>query len=155
MIRRQNKGTFYTPTLSKKTSLKSFIRCAIYATPSTDIMSDAINCNQTRIATVFRLLGAGCPSHIANFIMPIIINTIKGMFISGAISNVSQELFKRLKAKLNPASAVTVIQIFIGIVTSLFSPIVGFIFRHIVSIHSFNVPHRTASCKTAIAGGLV
>jgi hypothetical protein len=57
-------------------------------------------------SSVLDLLKAGCPPYVAGLVMPVVVDSIKGMLCAGFLSDVYDELTEGEKAKLYSSASI-------------------------------------------------
>src|SRR4051812_24629684 len=69
----------------------------------------AVSRHHLGLTGIFYLLGTCRPSHVARFVMAIIIFAVDRVFGRGAAADICQELLKRVEPKFNAAFSVFVV----------------------------------------------
>lgn len=107
-IRRQCSRTFIAPTASTP-SVNKTVRNIIGVSPFSLGFSNTINCYISARTPISHLLTFCCPSHISNFVMPIVVDAVKRVFRRGFSTNMVNKFLKRCKTELNSPFAVMMI----------------------------------------------
>lgn len=105
--------------------------------PFCDRLRQAVDGQCPRLTLVVRLLFLRGPCNISWLVVPVIINAVKRVLRTGLASDLLQEFGKRLKPKLNTASAIVGIDRCVGICATIFSQCVSAVFNAHFTVRCF------------------
>lgn len=100
---------------------------------------DTVIGKQTVVAFILALNFIRCPADVARFVVSVHVDSVERMLRGWFSSKFCKELLVRLKSKFDASTAVTVVGVISGIVTSPFRRIEGPVFRHGVVSRTFAV----------------
>lgn len=117
--------------------------------PFTQALSHTASSQPSVAPSVLILHSLGRPSHIANFVMPIIINAVKRMSWGRPASYMVKKCLVRGKFKFDATLAI-IFKVFVNSGATALSSAVCSIFSRIARTYRFSVSQRPARCITGL-----
>ena len=150
---RGSQGAFDGPAGLVDAVFKSFVLQSHLSCPLGHSHSLAVISEKAVCSGIVLLLLAGGPAAILGRVMAVAINAVHGVFRRGSRTEFGKELLKRIKAKLDAASAVVMVAFAVRILAAFLGVVIRGVLRSRPAVLSFPVRgYRLNIQATARAG---